>query len=264
MTKLHVLLCCCVFQCLLAHGQVMTGREIVDEQNSRHGSDTEYTKEKMTLIDSSGKQEVRVIRRFSKDMGNDEVRFLFVFDSPKSIRGTALLTWAYDEGESDQWMFLPAQNRLQRIAKGNKKAYFMGTDFTFEDMEPEDLDDFDYEIIDEVQISGLDCWMIKASPNNPQTMQTSSYGHRVLYVLRKYYFTVKIEFYDKRGVKMKTQQNGLLAKIDNQRFRANKIIMTNHESNHRTAVEFISREIDLALENSIFTERYVTSGRHLQ
>jgi hypothetical protein len=56
----------------------------------------------------------------------------------------------------------------------------------------------------------------------------------------------------------------LLAKIDNQRFRANKIIMTNHESNHRTAVEFISREIDLALENSIFTERYVTSGRHLQ
>ena len=133
----------------------MTGREILDEQNSRHGSDTEYTKEKMTLIDDSGNQEVRLIRRFSKDMGNDEVRFLFVFDSPKSIKGTALLTWAYDRGESDQWMFLPAQNRLQRIAKGSKKGYFMGTDFTFEDMEPEDLDNFDYEIIDEVQISGL-------------------------------------------------------------------------------------------------------------
>jgi hypothetical protein len=242
----------------------MTGRQILDEQNSRHSSDTEYTKEKMTLVDGSGNQEIRIIRRFSKDMNDDEVRFLLVFDSPKSIEGTALLTWAYDGGESDQWMFLPAQNRLQRIAKGNKKAYFMGTDFTFEDMEPEDLDDFDYKIIDEVQISGLDCWMIKASPNNARTRQSSSYDYRVLYILRDYYFTVKIEFYDKRGVKIKTQQNGLLTKLDGQRFRANKIIMTNHELNHRTIIDFITREIDEALDDGIFTERYVTSGRHLQ
>ena len=264
MNKLHILLYFCIFQCLLAYGQDMTGREILDEQNNRHGSETEYTKEKMTLIDGSGNQEVRLIRRFSKEMSEDEIRFLVVFDSPNSIKGTALLTWAYDGGESDQWMFLPAQNRLQRIARGNKKSYFMGTDFTFEDMEPEDLDNFDYEIIDEVQISGLDCWMIKASPNNPQTRQTSSYGYRVLYILRDYFFTVKIEFYDRRGVKIKTQQNGLLKKIDGQRFRANKIIMTNHESNHRTTIDFISREIDEPLGDSIFTERYVTSGRHLQ
>ena len=264
MNRLHILLYCFIFQCLLAYGQDISGREILDEQNSRHGSDTEYTKEKMTLVDGNGNQEVRIIRRFSKDIYDDEVRFLLVFDSPKSIEGTALLTWAHDEGESDQWMFLPAQNRLQRIAKGNKKSYFMGTDFTFEDMEPEDLDDFNYEIIDEVQISGLDCWTIKASPNNPQTKQSSSYGYRVLYVLRDYYFTVKIEFYDNRGVKIKTQQNGLLKKIDGQCFRANKIIMTNHELNHRTIIDFIDREIDEALDDSIFTERHITSGRHLQ
>ena len=263
MKKMIILLLFFIIQGLSAYGQEMTAREILDEQGDRHGSETEYSKEKMTLIDSGGNQEIRTIRRFSKDMGDDEVRFLLVFDSPNSVRGTALLTWSHDEGESDQWMFLPAQKRLQRIAKGSKKGYFMGTDFTFEDMEPEDLDNFDYSIEGEVEISGLGCWMIKAIPNNPQTEQSSSYSYRVMYVLKDYFFTVKIEFFSKRGNKMKTQQNGLLQKIDGQRFRANKIIMTNHESNHRTVIDFMTREIDDGLEDNIFTERYVTSGRHL-
>ena len=253
-----------IFVGYAAFAQTMTAKEIMDEQADRHGSDSEYSLEKMTLVDRNGNQEIRAMRRFSKKIDDTQSRFLMVFDSPESIRGTALLTWTNKDAGDNQWMFLPAQNRMQRIARGSKKGYFMGTDFTFEDIQPDDADNFDYEIIDEATISGLPCWVIQAIPNNEETEQASGYSRRTMYVLHTYFFTVKIEFYDKRDALIKTQQNGLLKLIDNQRFRANKVIMVNHSTGHKTILEVAEREIDHGLDTDMFSERYITSGRHLQ
>ena len=247
-----------------AHAQTMTAREIMEEQADRHGSDSEYSLEKMTLIDKNRNQEVRAMRRYSKKIDDEQSRSLMVFDSPDSIRGTALLTWANEDDDSNQWMFLPAQDRLQRIARGSKKGYFMGTDFTFEDIQPDDADNFDYEIIEETTISGLATWVIKAVPNNEKTERSSGYSKRVMYVLQEYFFTIKIEFFDKRNSQIKTQQNGLLKLINDRRFRANKIIMVNHGTGHRTVLEIVEREIDHGLDTDMFSERYITTGRHLQ
>jgi hypothetical protein len=247
-----------------AYAQTTTAREIMDEQADRHGSDSEFSVEKMTLIDRNNNQEVRAMRRYSKKLDEEQSRFLMVFDSPDSIRGTALLTWTNKDAGDDQWMYLPAQDRLQRIASGSKKGYFMGTDFTFEDIQPDDADNFDYDIIEETTISGLPCWVIQAVPNNEKTEQASGYSKRVMYVLQGYYFTIKVEFFDRHGSLVKTQQNGLLKKINDQRFRANKVIMVNHGTGHKTVLKIVDREIDQGLDSDIFTERHITSGRHLQ
>lgn len=242
----------------------LTAREIIEEQNERHKSTSEYTEEKMALLDAGGNQEIRSLRKYSKKLNDDESRFLLVFDSPKAIKGTALLTWINAETENDQWMYLPAQKRLQRIAKGSKKGYFMGTDFTYEDMEPEDSDNFDYTIVRSEKISNLDCWVIKAEPNNEETLKASGYKWRLLYVLKKYFFTVKIDFFDKQEKMIKTQINGKLVRIDGQRYRTNKAVMTNHTTNHKTVIETASREIDIEIMEVIFTENYITSGRHIK
>ena len=244
--------------------QEWTGRKIMDEQQRRHESASEISTETMVLVDKNGNQEKRTLRKFSKELEEDVSRFLIVFDSPNSIKGTALLTWDNKDQEDDQWMYLPAQKRMRRIAKGSKKGYFMGTDFTFEDMQPEESDSFNYEILRSDTISKLDCWVIKATPANDEVAKTSGYSHRNLWVLKKYFFTVKIEFFDKMGTKIKTQVNGKLKKIDGQRYRANKAIMTNHKTDHQTIMEVESRKIDGPVDSTIFTERYITSGRHLR
>ena len=248
----------------LAFGQTWTGIKVMDEQAERHKSTSEFSNETMTLVDKNGNEEKRKMRRFSKEIQPETNRFLMVFDDPASINGTALLTWDNDGPDDDQWMFLPAQKRLQRIAKGSKKGYFMGTDFTFEDLEPEERDNFTYEIIRSDTISKLDVWVIKAVPANNDVAKSSGYKYRLLWVLKKYFFTVKIEFFDKRETKIKTQVNGRLKKINGSRYRANKAIMTNHKTNHKTIMEVVSRKIDKALDSTIFTERYITSRRHMR
>ncbi|MBN1409264.1 MAG: outer membrane lipoprotein-sorting protein, partial [Spirochaetales bacterium] len=118
-----------------------TGLQIMKEQENRHKSQTEFTKEIMILTDKNGAKEKRVFRRYVKENFKDNTSgLLIVFDSPKSISGTAMLTWDNKDRDNDQWLYLPARGMLQRITAGSKKGYFMGTDFTYEDMEPENID----------------------------------------------------------------------------------------------------------------------------
>lgn len=250
-----------LFPCVYA--QSITAREIVDKQEDIHSAQREYTLQRMILVDNRNNREIRNIREYSMDFSEDHSRFLIVFDSPQSVRGTALLTWWNRYAESDQWMYLPAQRRMQRIAEGSKKGYFMGSDFTFEDMQPENLDNFQYKILKETTFSEMPCWVIEVIPVSDEIKKASGYSRRILYILKDFFFTVKIEFYDKWDVLIKTQQNGLLKKIDDTRLRSNKIIMVNHKTNHKTIIETLEREIDKEMDQQVFTERYITSGRHL-
>ena len=150
----------------------LTGRQVMEKQKERHKVKSEIGAEIMLLVDKDKNQEKRQVKRYAKETEKDLHRYLVVFLSPADIKGTALLTWEQKGRENDQWLYLPAQKKMQRIAKGSKKNYFMGTDFTYEDMEPEDIDNFEYTIIRSEQLNqdnkASDCYVIQAVPANEE------------------------------------------------------------------------------------------------
>jgi hypothetical protein len=166
----------------------LTGKEIMKEQNKRHGTIAEKTKQIVLLADKNGNKEKRKMMWYSKEVTDDEFRFLIVFTEPAAIKGTALLTWNHKKGESDQWIFLPEQKRLQRISSGSKKGYFIGTDFTFEDVDPENIDDFSFSIIKEEVVMEKPCWVIEAIPANEGIAKSSGYGKRRIWIRKDIYF----------------------------------------------------------------------------
>ena len=153
---------------------------------------------------------------------------------------------------------------MQRIAKGSKQAYFMGTDFTFEDLEPENLTNFNYKILKEESVDGKKCWVIQSVPANAETKKSSAYAKRVLWVRKDNYYTVKIQFFDKRNKLVKTQTNTDLVKIKGQAWRSDKSLMDNHKLKHKTLVGIRTRKIDIAIDNSTFTERFISTGKHIK
>ena len=241
-----------------------SGRQIMEEQEKRHKLRSQYTEELMILVDSKGNREQRKLRRYGKEMGDKLRRGLLVFDAPAGIKGTALLTWEQDKRDNDQWLFLPAQRRMQRIAKGSKKAYFMGTDFTYEDLEPEDIDNFNYKVLKEERVDGKACWVIESVPANADTKKNSGYSKRMLWVRKDNYYTVKIQFFDRRNKLIKTQTNSSLVQVKGTAWRADKSLMDNHKSRHKTLVGIKSRRIDVKIDDSMFTERFVQSGKHIR
>src|SRR5215469_1930253 len=86
------------------------------------------------------------------------------FTAPAEVKGVALLVINHPDRSSDQWMWTPAIGRDRRIALQDRSTRFFGTDFSFEDLEERDVNQFDFHLTGEEPIDGASCWRIEAHP----------------------------------------------------------------------------------------------------
>lgn len=246
----------------------MTGRDVMEKQKELHKVRTEVGEEIMLLVDKDGGKEKRQVKRYAKEVDDDIHRYLVVFLAPADISGTALLTWEQKERENDQWLYLSAQKKMQRIAKGSKKNYFMGTDFTYEDMEPEDLDNFTYTILRTENLEQdnvvSECYVIESVPANAEKKKESGYSKRIMWIEKSHLYTLKVEFYDRRGRLQKVQTNHAMENVSGTVWRAKKTLMSHLEREHKTLTGITARQINTDVDDSVFTERYILSGRHIK
>ena len=127
--------------------------------------------------------------------GNSQV--VIRFTRPAEVKGVALLITNYPDRTSEQWMWTPAINRERRIATQDRATRFFGTDFSFEDLEERDVEQFDYRLEGEQTIDGEPCWKITATP---RTSKRSQYKGSVYWVRKSNYTYAQIENYTAAGL----------------------------------------------------------------
>lgn len=254
-----VLALCLVFQCGWAAEP--TGREIMEKQKRLHEAASERSSLVMILVDRKGEKKQRVVRSFKKTGADGLARSLLLFTEPADLDGTSILSLETAPGKVAQWLYLPAAGKLQRIAARAKTDYFMGTDLTYEDMEADDLENFALQLAGSAEVDGQDCWVVEAAPASDAVRRKSGYSKRVFYVRKDITFTVKVEFFDRRGRAVKTQTNHDLQQVRGDMWVAKKSLIDNARARHKTLVGLAAFEVDVELPDEIFTERFVADGR---
>jgi len=166
--------------------------------------------------------------------------------------------------DDDQWLYLPARGRLKRIAKGGKKNYFMGTDFTYEDMEKEELDDYKYKLLEEEEIQGRLCYVVEAVPANERIKRDSGYSKRIMWITKDNFLSLKIEFYDRREKLIKTQTTSAWKNIQGTIWRPEKMLMDNHKAQHKTSVTVMRTDLNQNIADQTFTQRFILKDRHIR
>lgn len=258
--------CCSVAAGVLLHAPAALaagedGRAIMEKQKSRHESASESEKVKMVLVDSSGKNEAREMVRYAKKGADGLYKYLVQFQSPADVRGVGLLTWQQKGREDDQWLYMPALGeKLKRIAGGGKKSYFMGTDFAYEDLRNEKLDDHVYKVMGEETFSEKPCHKIEALPGNDEEKRSSGYSKRILWVTKDTLVTLQVEYYDHNGKLMKTAKSYDIKAVKGEMMRAGKVLMDHHQNKHQTVMGTIERKVDEPIDDAVFTERNVLGG----
>ena len=103
----------------------------------------------MILRNAAGQQSTRSLRISTLEKPNENVgdKSLVLFDTPRDIEGTALLSHAKILDPDDQWLYLPALKRVKRISSSNKSGPFVGSEFAFEDFTAIELNKFEYRFI---------------------------------------------------------------------------------------------------------------------
>ncbi len=116
------------------------------------------------------------------------------FTAPAEVKGVALLIVNHTDRASDQWMWTPAIERDRRIAAQDRSTRFFGTDFSFEDLEERDVDQFDYKLVGDDTIDGAACWKIESKPKESKSSQ---YTSSLVWVRKDNYAVAQIEDYSK-------------------------------------------------------------------
>ncbi len=73
----------------------LTGTQIVEKAYNRATGDDQTSILTMTLTNKQGKQRVRKIKQFTKDLGDVEKSIMF-FQSPADVKNTSFLRWSSD------------------------------------------------------------------------------------------------------------------------------------------------------------------------
>jgi hypothetical protein len=194
----------------------MTADEIMKKVDDRDTGETQISTATMTLIDKKDRKRVRKLKLFSKEFSNVDKSISF-FVSPTDVKDTSFLSydWKDETKEDDSWLYLPAMQRVNRTAAGDKSNSWMGSDFTFSDVEGTELAEYTYKIVSESDpVDGHDCWKIEATPISKAIIKKTGYLKTVNWIRKDSFLLVRGIFYVKKGKKLKYYSAKNIEKID--------------------------------------------------
>jgi outer membrane lipoprotein-sorting protein len=168
-------------------------RQIVAESENRSRSKSQQYEGTLEVIGASNKVSIKrwEYRRIGS-YGNSKA--ILRFTAPAEVKGVALLIVNHTDRASDQWMWTPAIERDRRIAAQDRSTRFFGTDFSFEDLEERDVDQFEYKLLGDDTIDGAACWKIESKPKESKSSQ---YTSSLVWVRKDNYVVAQIESYTK-------------------------------------------------------------------
>lgn len=149
----------------------------------------------MTLTEKGRGPRVRKIIIYRLDGKSGEVSTLIRFTEPADIEGTGLLTLDLADGDSNQWIYLPAMERVRRIDSNRKGGRFVNSDYYYEDLRDRKVHMDAHRIIGRETVGGVACEVLESVPVKPGN---SVYTKRISWIDPATMIPMRVDFFDKR------------------------------------------------------------------
>jgi hypothetical protein len=235
----------------------LTGHEIMVKVDERPDGDDSKSTLHMTLINKRGATRECTIISYSKEHGKDSKTIMY-FEQPADVKGSGFLSWEYNDPgkDDDRWLYLPALKRVRRISGSSKNDYFMGSDFTYDDMGDRAVDEDEHTLLREEEIDGAACWIVESIPKDAGDM----YSKTIRWIRRDNLLATRVEYFDKHHKLMKVLTLSNVRQVDGI-WTALKMHMDNLQEKHQTILEFENIEYNTGLDDNLFTISTLQRGR---
>ena len=222
-------------------------RQIVEEAQKRTDAKTERYEGLLQVFDAKGKISDK---RWTFDRlgSHGHSRSVLRFTAPAEVKGVALLVVNHPDRASDQWMWTPAIERDRRIALQDRSTRFFGTDFSFEDLEERDVNQYEYSLLGDDMVDGAACWKIES---RPKETKSSQYTRSIVWVRKDNYAFARIENY----VRDQLVRRLNYSKIENVQgiWTARQLEMADLRRGSRTRLTLDKLQYDLPMQDDDFT-----------
>ena len=202
----------------------------------------------MTLRNKKGQESVRKIKSKTLEVNDDGDKSLSLFLEPGDVKGTASLTYSHGLEPDDQWLYLPALKRVKRISSKNKSGPFMGSEFAFEDLGSQEVEKYTYKYLREETCGEFECHVIERIP----AYKYSGYTRQVAWIDTVAYRPMKVDYYDRKGSLLKTLNSEGFQQYADKHWRADKMMMENHQTGKSTTLSWTNYEFKTGLSENDF------------
>ena len=233
-----------------------------DAYNYDKGFGDFISSQTMTLRNKQGEETTRYFRGKTLEVANDGDKTLFIFDSPKDVKGTATLTFTHKVGPDDQWLYLPALKRVKRITSENRSGSFVGSEFAYEDLGSQELEKYDSrKYLVEEPCPGnqtLSCHILTRAP----VEESSGYSYQTLWLDDTPAHRIwKIEYYDRKKSLLKTLTFGDYKVYLEKFWRPSVYKMVNHQTGKSTDLFVENIKFKVGLSKSDFSQKSLSRVR---
>jgi len=228
----------------------LTPKQIIDKSLehktiSYDNAKAEFT---MILINSDKEKEIRKVKIKSKKV-NGLTKTLAIFQGGKEINGVKFLTLEIQKGKYEQYIYYPAQNKINRIvSQSNKNEYFLGTDFTYSDLEGNYGKNSKYRKLKDDKIGKNEVYVIESIPE-----KESIYSKVILYIRKSDFIPLKIKFYDKDNKYFKQYSVKKIKTIDSRKVVSLSKVL-NKKNKHATILKLDNIKFDVDINDTEFNK----------
>lgn len=202
---------------------------------------------KMVLTNKKGISRTNVM--ISKTMDGNKKQIIW-FLEPKDDKGVAFLKIEHDEKDDEMRMWLPAFKKVRRISSKKKEDAFMGSDMSYEDLSSRELDENDYNRLDDEMVNGKDCYVLEISPKKEAK---SSYTKHISWIEKSTLMGIKEESFDKRG-ELKKKKEYQFTDMKGY-YVIQRVFVEDVQKQHSTEVLFSNVEVDSGIDKKLFQEK---------
>jgi hypothetical protein len=211
----------------------------------------------MILRNRHGQESVRELHMNTLEQADDGDWTIIIFDRPRDIDGTALLTYTHKVGDDDQWLYLPALKRVKRISSSNRSGSFVGSEFAYEDLASQEIERYTYRYLRDEVLNGLECFVIERYP----VYENSGYTREVVWIDKAEYRVQKDDYYDRKKTLLKTlTMKGYQQYLDRY-WRADEMHMVNHQTGKSTTLLWKDYKFRVGLSERDFTKNALRRAR---
>ena len=166
---------------------------------------------------------------------------LFRYTYPKADSGITSLS----ASDNETYLYLPLFNMVKKITNTSSLGNMNKSDF---DLSDKPVKSYSYSYTPELEKTTVKAYVLKLTPVN----EKNPYKYLIVKVNKKNYYPLTIEYYDKKGKKLKTAEY-TFEKI-NGHWLTTKIVMTNNQKESQTTINMSNIKINQGLPDSMFTK----------
>lgn len=237
-----------------------SAREIMDKVALTRKLEGSEAIVKMTIAGDKGAPRERKITLATKlfDGGKTEKR-IYRFLEPADVKGTGVLVFDYETQADDVWIYLPALRKTRRIVSSQRSQSFMGSEFSYGDLNVPALEDYNYALAADENFGGESCYVIEVTPKDKSIAESEGYSKKTYWVGKDKFVIRRGLYYDMSGKLLKELRCDDVKMLDpkNKRYRPMKMEMVNKQNGRRSIFESEKVAFVPETKDDYFTTRYL-------